>query len=73
MSGGIPSVTKGFLGGWTDWWAPSTDARVLAQAIVLTLILGAAGVAVRRDSALLTLVVGIATMTAGLFLLRAVH
>jgi hypothetical protein len=64
---------QGFLEEWTDWWAPSTDSRVLIQALALVALFSTVAFGVRKHRELLTLVAGIATLTAGLFLLRAVH
>ena len=56
-----------------DLAVPRTDAGVLAQAVVAIVVLAAAGFVVRGDRELRTFVIGVATMTAAWFALRAVH
>jgi hypothetical protein len=56
-----------------DLLLPTTDAGVVAQALLALVVLTAAFVAVRRDRDLRLLVLGVATLTAGLFMLRAAH
>jgi len=56
-----------------DLLLPRTDAGVLVQALVVFPVLGAALVLVRRDRDYRLLVIGLLTMTAAWFGLRAVH
>ena len=56
-----------------DLLLPRTDAAVLVQALVVFPVLGAALVLVRRDRDYRLLVIGLLTMTAAWFGLRAVH
>lgn len=52
---------------------PGTDGAVAVQAVVAATVLLTALVFVRRDRELRLLVVGLMTMTAALFALRALH
>ncbi|MGH9014456.1 MAG: hypothetical protein ACRDZ1_11040 [Acidimicrobiia bacterium] len=56
-----------------DVLLPRTDAAVLVQALVVFPALGIALVLVRRDREYRLLVLGLLTMTAAWFGLRAVH
>jgi hypothetical protein len=60
-------------GGWlVELLLPRTDAGVLAQAAVVTVLFGLLILPARR-AALLQLWAGAAMFTAGLFMLRALH
>jgi len=60
-------------GGWlVDLLLPSTDAGVLGQAIVMSIVFGLL-IRPARRAALMQLWVGSALFTAGLFVLRASH
>ncbi|MGH9176971.1 MAG: hypothetical protein ACRD0N_00250 [Acidimicrobiales bacterium] len=52
---------------------PRTDAGVLVQGVVASILLALALVVVRRDRELRLLVIGAATVTAAWFALRSVH
>ncbi len=56
-----------------DLLLPRTDAGVLAQAVVATLVYVGGFVVVRRHRELRTFVLGLATVTAAWFGLRALH
>ncbi len=56
-----------------DLILPRTDAGVLAQAVIATLVDVGGFVVVRRHRELRTNVVGLATVTAAWFGLRALH
>lgn len=56
-----------------DLLLPRTDAGVALQVVVATVLFTSAAVAVRRHRELLVFVLGLATMTAAWFALRAVH
>ncbi len=56
-----------------DLLLPRTDAAVLAQALVVFPALGAGLVLVRRDREWRLFVIGLLTLTAAWFGLRAVH
>jgi hypothetical protein len=56
-----------------DLLLPTTDAGVLAQAVLALVVFAALLVVTRRDRDLRLLVVGTAVLTAGLFMLRAAH
>lgn len=60
-------------GGWlVDLLLPSTDAGVLVQAVVLTLVFALLFLPARRLG-VLQLWAGVAVFTAGLFVLRGAH
>jgi hypothetical protein len=52
---------------------PTTDAGARTQVIVAALVFGATIIAFRRRPELRTFVIGLATLTAAWFALRAVH
>jgi hypothetical protein len=56
-----------------DLLLPTTDAGVLAQAVLALLLFVTCFVLTRRDRDLRLLVLGGAVFTAGLFMLRAAH
>jgi hypothetical protein len=56
-----------------DLLLPRTDAGVLVQALVVVVLTVVALVGVRREPALRLLVLGVATMIAAGFGLRALH
>jgi len=56
-----------------DLLLPRTDAAVLVQALVASVVYATALLLARRDRDLVLLVIGFATVTCGLFGLRALH
>jgi uncharacterized membrane protein (Fun14 family) len=56
-----------------SWWSPTTDAGVWVQVVVTLLIALVVGVAVRRESSLVTLVVGITLVVLGWYGIRGLH
>ncbi len=56
-----------------DLLLPRTDAVVLLQAVIVTLLVGAGAWRVRHDRDLRRLVLGLGVFIAGLFMLRAMH
>ncbi len=56
-----------------DLLLPRTDAAVLAQALVAGVVFATALLLARRNRELVLLVIGFATVTCGLFGLRALH
>lgn len=56
-----------------SWWSPDTDLGVLIQVIVTIAIALAVGAAVRREQALVLLVVGITMVTLGWYGIRGLH
>lgn len=56
-----------------DLLLPRTDAAVLVQALVAAVVFATAMLLARRNRELVLLVIGVATVTCGLFGLRALH
>ena len=56
-----------------DLLLPRTDAAVLVQALVAAVVFATALLLARRNRELVLLVIGVATVTGGLFGLRALH
>jgi uncharacterized membrane protein (Fun14 family) len=56
-----------------SWWFPTTDAGVVVQVIVTVLIGLALALAVRRESSLVLLVIGITLVVLGWYGIRGLH
>lgn len=56
-----------------SWWSPTTDAGVMIQVVVTIAIALVIGVLVRREPALVLLVVGVTLVVLGWYGLRGLH
>ena len=56
-----------------SWWFPETDAGVAIQVVVTLLIGVAIGIAVRKETSLVLLVIGLTMVTLGWYGIRGLH
>ena len=56
-----------------DLWSPQTDAGVVAQVVITLLLIGGLVWLVRREKALVQLVVGVGMVVLAWYGVRAIH
>jgi uncharacterized membrane protein (Fun14 family) len=56
-----------------SWWSPTTDTGVMIQVVATTLIGVTLGVALRRESSFVLLVIGVTLVVLGWYGIRGLH